>query len=186
MVNACQKRKEFVTDGKFLSDISIGQGTYKYPESLNEATKYAPLHCLNFDRRPTMRSGRHTASASSVLEVHVTIQNITPDGSSFNSSASPSVAPSPPISKHHIATPLSLPTPSTSSLATLFQMPVPVLHGQKIFPPLSLVIALLASEHPGHCWNQLEEFLWEAGVYSSEHILLADLTVLALIGNMGA
>ena len=32
----------------------------------------------------------------------------------------------------------------------------------------------------------MEEFLWEAGVNSSEHILLADPTVLALVGNMGA
>jgi hypothetical protein len=46
-------------------------------------------------------------------------------------------------------------------------------------------MALLASEQPGKFWNQLEEFLWEAGVNSSEHILLADPTVLALVGNMG-
>ena len=32
----------------------------------------------------------------------------------------------------------------------------------------------------------MEVFLWEAGVYSSEHILLADSTILAFVGNMGA
>jgi len=47
-------------------------------------------------------------------------------------------------------------------------------------------MTLLASERPGIFWSQLEEFLWEAGVNSSEHILLADPTVLALVGNMGA
>lgn len=48
------------------------------------------------------------------------------------------------------------------------------------------MIALLAlSERPGLYWNQLEVFLREAGITSSEHILLADPTVLALVGNMG-
>lgn len=46
-------------------------------------------------------------------------------------------------------------------------------------------MALLDSERPGQYWNQLEGFLREAGVSSSEHILLADPTVLALVGNMG-
>jgi hypothetical protein len=46
-------------------------------------------------------------------------------------------------------------------------------------------MALLASERPGLYWNQLEIFLREAGIYSSEHVLLADPTVLALVGNMG-
>ena len=46
-------------------------------------------------------------------------------------------------------------------------------------------MTVLASERPGTCWDQLAEFLWEAGVNSSEHILLADPTVLALVGNMG-
>ncbi|KAF8548632.1 hypothetical protein OG21DRAFT_1387956, partial [Imleria badia] len=93
--------------------------------SLNEATKFAPPHCLNFDCRPALKSGRRTASTSSIPEVHVTIQNITPDGSS------------------------------------------------------------LTSARPGLYWNQLEVFLWEAGITSSEHILLADPTVLALVGDMG-
>ena len=74
----------------------------------------------------------------------------------------------------------------TNPSALSWGMPIPALHRQNIFPPLSLVITLLASEHPGNCWNQLEEFLWEAGVYSSEHILLTDPTVLALVGNIGA
>ena len=47
------------------------------------------------------------------------------------------------------------------------------------------MIALLDSEHPGKYWNQLGIFLQEAGIYSSEHILLADATVLALVGNLG-
>lgn len=47
------------------------------------------------------------------------------------------------------------------------------------------MIALLDSERPGKYWNQLDIFLREAGIYSSEHILLADATVLALVGNMG-
>jgi hypothetical protein len=47
-------------------------------------------------------------------------------------------------------------------------------------------MALLASERPGQHWNQLEMFLLEAGVYSSEHILLADPLVLSFVGNMGA
>ena len=63
--------------------------------------------------------------------------------------------------------------------------PIPAIRGQNIFPPLSSVMALVASERPQYGWNQLEEFLWEAGVNSLEHILLADPTVLALIGNMG-
>lgn len=46
-------------------------------------------------------------------------------------------------------------------------------------------MALLVSERPGLHWNQLEVFLREAGITSSEHILLADPTVLALVGNMG-
>ena len=45
-------------------------------------------------------------------------------------------------------------------------------------------MALLASKRPGLHWNQLEVFLHEAGITSLEHILLADPTVLALIGNM--
>lgn len=63
--------------------------------------------------------------------------------------------------------------------------PIPALQGQNVFPPLSSVIALLDSERPGKYWNQLDIFLREAGIYSSEHILLADATVLALVGNMG-
>ena len=46
-------------------------------------------------------------------------------------------------------------------------------------------MALLDSKRPGKYWIQLEGFLREAGVSSSEHILLADPTVLALVGNMG-
>lgn len=46
-------------------------------------------------------------------------------------------------------------------------------------------MALLASEHPGQHWYQLEMFLVKAGVYSSEHILLADPIILSFIGNMG-
>jgi len=63
--------------------------------------------------------------------------------------------------------------------------PVPALDVQNIFPPLLSVMALLVSKHPGNGWNKLEEFLREAGVNSSEHILLADPTELALIGSMG-
>ena len=64
-------------------------------------------------------------------------------------------------------------------------VPIPALQGQNIFPPLSSVMALLDSERPGQYWNQLEGFLREARVSSSEHILLVDPTVLALVGNMG-
>ena len=71
-----------------------------------------------------------------------------------------------------------------SASPPIWGMPIPALNGWNIFPPLSSVIVLLASKHPGNGWNQLEGFLWEVGVNSLEHILLADLTVLALVGNM--
>jgi hypothetical protein len=228
-------------DGKFLLDISINSQLTSPLQSLNEATKYAPPHCLNFDRGPTLKSGRRTASTSSVPEVHVTIQNIAPDGSSFPSSAGPSALSSSSPSatlQHHVAAPkniahdgasfpssagpsaasssfaishhqvaaapshpsppdLAPSAPYTPSVSAPFRStfantsalswgtPIPAARGQNIFPPLSSVMALLASERPGIFWNQLEEFLWEAGVNSSEHILLADPTVLALVGNMG-
>ena len=202
--------------------------TSHYLQSLNEATKFAPPHCLNFDHGTTLKSGRRSASASSVPDVHVTIQNIAPDGSSYQSSAGPfAVSSSSVIPQNHVAAPSkditydksSFPGPSSAGLSVassssaisqhLIATPpshpslpnladsdalshqwgtpnTPTFHGQSsIFPPLSSVMALLTSNHPGKFWNQLEEFLWEAGVNSSEHILLADPTVLALIGNMG-
>jgi hypothetical protein len=75
--------------------------------------------------------------------------------------------------------------PGANPSALDWGIPIPALHGQNIFPSLSSVFALLAAERPGQCWGQLEEFLLEAGVNSSEHILLAEPTVLAFVGNMG-
>ena len=77
-------------------------------QTLNEATKYAPPHCLNFDRGATLKSGQRTTSASSIPDVHVTIQNITLDGSSFPSSAGLSVVASlspSMISQYHVPVP---------------------------------------------------------------------------------
>ena len=184
-----------------------------YLQSLNEATKYAPPHCLNFDCGPTLKSGRRTPSASSVPEVHVTIQNIAPDGSFLPSSATLPVVSSSAsgVADHHVATlqsvsseltstPTALPSmyqPSNPSISAPSQpthvdpsvlswgTPIAAISGKNIFPPLSSVIALLALERPGPGWIQFGELLWEAGVTSSEHILLADPTVLALVGNMG-
>lgn len=88
-------------------------------QSLNKATKFAPPHCLNFDCRPALKSGRCTASTSSIPEVHVTIQNITPDGSSLTSSVASSAvsSSSSAIPLHRAATPPSNPSWPASALS---------------------------------------------------------------------
>ncbi len=108
-----------------------------------------------------------------------------PDGSFLPFSvAIPSAVSSSSSDQHPIATLLG---PCVSSegnpSAISWGKPIPAISGN-IFPPLSLIMALLVYECPGPSWIQLEEFLWEAGVNSSEHILLANLTVLALVENM--
>ena len=53
------------------------------------------------------------------------------------------------------------------------------------FPPMQDVVNLVEVDKPGHQFRRLVEFLLEAGIFSSEQILLCPEDVLCVIGDMG-
>jgi hypothetical protein len=55
----------------------------------------------------------------------------------------------------------------------------------KLFPPVSEVIALVEVDKPGEDFGKLENVLLEAGIVTSEQLLLLPEDVLCVIGYMG-
>ena len=55
----------------------------------------------------------------------------------------------------------------------------------KTFPPVQDVVELVEVDEPGQQFGRLVDFLLEAGIFSSEQILLCPEDMLCVIGNMG-
>ncbi|KIL54471.1 hypothetical protein M378DRAFT_92481 [Amanita muscaria Koide BX008] len=114
--------------------------------SLGQATIYNPPHCLNFDHGPAKKP-RLSGSISSIPEVHITIQNISPEAS-------------------------AVPSPSSFSASS-------------VFPPVSDVIKMIEVDKPGKGFDHLLYAMLEAGMVTSDQILLVPEDVLSMIGVMG-
>lgn len=143
--------------------------------SLGQATIYNSPHCLNFN---CGLSKKHHQSMS-MPEVHITIQNITPDAitasTSHTSSARYMTTPSPPpLSQPHNLCNFvccDTPIPNHNSPA-----PVPTL--APAAPPLydyasiTQVLELIEADKPGQEFSKLEDILQEAGVVSASQVVL--------------
>ena len=143
-----------------------------------------------------MKKPRHTLSGPSAPEVHVTIQNIAPDSkaaSTFNAVITSHSHPQtqeltlireltpPPCSQpRNVVTPSPLdmlhteePKPSSTAMNTLQ------------YPSIKQLLNLIHAEKPGKGFDEMEWGLLEAGLYTSDQVLLPPKDVLAFIGDMG-
>jgi hypothetical protein len=134
------------------------------------------------------------ASLSAAPEIHVTVHNITSDaniaGSQGVSSTAPCVISGSSSASSESALALSTfttpsfvdnkappPSPSPSLPPNPFEV--------KLFPPVSEVIALVKANKPEEDFGELECVLLEAGIVTSEQLLLLPEDVLCVVGYMG-
>jgi hypothetical protein len=142
---------------------------------MGQASVYNPPHCLNFDHGPAPKRKRHShfpsTTSALVPEVHVTIQNIAPEPTEASLSTDPpSTALLPTVEP-------SSQGPNSESLEEIVT--------PSLFPPVSDVIKLAEEEKPGKGFRQIMDDLLDAGLLSSDHILLLEEGALAAIGYMG-
>jgi hypothetical protein len=123
-------------------------------------------------------------SSSVVPEVYVTVQNITSDA---NLAGSQGVSPAAPCVVSGSSTASSGPALALSTFAppSLHASSSPNPFEAKLFPPVSEVIALVEVDKPGEALGELESVLLEAGIVTSEQLLLLPEDVLCVIGYMG-
>jgi hypothetical protein len=179
-------------------------------QALGQATIYNPPHCINFDRGPTKKA-RRSPSSSTMPEVHVTIQNITPE-----SIAAPSVSAStshiinnrrdltagprtstPDIVSLSDNSPTATLLPKDSSLLSPMELLPPAVNEPPqpmwspsileftLFPSARDLLKLVDADKPGQSFNELIDSLLDAGIYSSELVLIVPEDVLGVIGGMG-
>ena len=141
-----------------------------------------------------------SSGSSAIPEVHVTIQNITPEVNSGSLTSIPTSAPlAGGFSSASDATFTSpkLPGPSSPTFTPLSQKRIAKttnvssssLHSassfMNVFPPVGEVVSLIKAEKPEGDFEELEQNLLEAGIFTSEQILLLPEDVLCVIGCMG-
>lgn len=152
---------------------------YEYKQSLGHATIYNLPHCLNFDHGPTKKPCN---SQSSAPEVHVTIQNITPNTVTEPSFSSMAQSPPPysqPCVHHHLAS-----MASANETCPANAIPSLMAH-MSIFPYTQQLMEIVKAAKPGQGFAELEGALYEAGLISSDQILLLTEDALGVIGDMG-
>ncbi|KIM91128.1 hypothetical protein PILCRDRAFT_1331 [Piloderma croceum F 1598] len=150
--------------------------------SLGQVTIYNTPHCLNFDCGLTKKP-RHLTSPSTP-EVHITIQNITsdPTGASISYKKTPSPSPlsQPPNPTH------SNP-PEECALSGSFPLsgstPPPLY--SETYSPIKCILELIEADKPGKGYNKLKGILGEAGLVSSNHLVMLLEDVMCIIGNIG-